>query len=71
MTSGIIADRGIGCPNACSSSNPLNLMFQHVVFYVTLGVAILSCILAIINFKFLDVSLKLFLPFCLFQSAQT
>lgn len=24
MTSGIIADRGLGCPSACSSSNPLN-----------------------------------------------
>ncbi len=24
MTSGIIADRGVGCPNVCSCVNPLN-----------------------------------------------
>lgn len=40
-------------------------MFQHIVFYVTLGVAMLSCILAIINFKFLDVSLKIIFGFLL------
>jgi hypothetical protein len=47
-------------------------MFQHIVFYVTLGVAMMSCVLAIINFKLLDVGLKIIFAFLLISiSADT